>query len=93
MECELSEVEAGSDKKRYGEAWKIMSEISGRRKSKASQVRCPTPEERVKTWFTHFKNLLGDPPTVADEDEDIQTVLMDIDIDDGPFKNGRAQES
>ena len=36
LEGKISEVEATSDRKRHGEAWKIVSEISGRRKSKAS---------------------------------------------------------
>ena len=39
----------------------------------------------MKTWFTNFKNLLGDPPTVTDKDLEIGAVPMNVDIDDGPF--------
>ncbi len=62
-----------------------MNEVSGRKRSKAEQVKGDTPEDRVKSWFTHFRNLLGDPPTVTGEDLEIVDVLTNVDIDDGPF--------
>ena len=69
----------------YGEAWKVVNEISGRKRAKEGQVSGNSPEERVKTWFTHFKNLLGEPPTVEDPDEEIPTIFEDLDINDEPF--------
>ena len=34
------------------------------KKTKEGQVSGNSPEERVTTWFTHFKNLLGNTPDV-----------------------------
>jgi len=69
----------------YGEAWKVINEVTGRKKSKEGQVAGASPEERVTTWFNHFKKLLGDSPSVQDPDEEIPIVFSDLDIDDGPF--------
>ena len=70
---------------RYGEAWKVINEVTGRKKAKEGQVAGSSPEERVATWFTHFQKLLGDAPSVEDSEEDIPTVFSDLNIDDGPF--------
>ena len=35
--------------------------------------------------YTHFKNLLGNPPNVLEEDEDISNILTGVNIDDGSF--------
>ena len=65
--------------------WKVVNEITGRKKAKEGQVSGNSPEERVNTWFTHFKNLLGNQPDVDDPDEAIPTVFDDVDINDEPF--------
>ena len=44
-----------------------------------------SPEERVNTWFTHFRKLLGNTPEVEEPDETIPAVYEGLDIDDGPF--------
>jgi hypothetical protein len=69
----------------YGEAWRVINEVTGRKKSKEGQVEGASPEERVSTWFTHFQELLGTAPSVEDSEEEIPTVLSDLNIDDGPF--------
>ena len=38
----------------YGEAWGVLNDITGRKKSKEGQVAGTSPEEKVTTWFTHF---------------------------------------
>ena len=43
------------------------------------------PWERVTSWFTHFKNLLGSPPEVDDPDKDIPKIFEDLDIKDDKF--------
>ena len=65
----------------HGEAWRVMNEISGRKKAKEGQVSGNSREERVTTWFTHFKKL----PSVEDPDEEIPTIFENLDINDEPF--------
>ena len=62
-----------------------MNNITGRKKAKDGQVAGNSPEERVSTWFTHFKNLLGNPPEVDEPDEVIPNVFEDVEINDEPF--------
>jgi hypothetical protein len=40
---------------RYGEAWTVINEITGRKKPKEEQVAGISPDKRVKTWYYHFK--------------------------------------
>ncbi|KXJ28486.1 hypothetical protein AC249_AIPGENE23283 [Exaiptasia diaphana] len=69
----------------YGEAWKLVNRVTGRKRAKEGQVSGNSPEERVTTWFTHFQKLLGEPPTVEDPEEEIPTIYADLEINDEPF--------
>ena len=81
----VSRIEEAHGDRRYGEAWKVVNEVSGRKNAKEGQVSGSSPEERVNTWFTHFKKLLGSPPEVDDPNEEIPVIYEGLDIDDGPF--------
>ena len=71
--------------RQYGEAWKLVNRVTGRKRAKEGQVSGNSPEERVTTWFTHFQKLLGEPPTVEDPEEEIPTIYADLEINDEPF--------
>ena len=81
----INRIEATHGEQQYGEAWKTVNEITGRKRAKEGQVAGSSPAERVTTWFTHFKKLLGEPPEVEDPDEDIPLLYQDVDIKDDPF--------
>ena len=85
LEKHINNIESYHGEQQYGEAWKVVNEVTGRKKSKEGQVTGTSPEERVTTWFTHFKKLLGEPPVVEDPDEDIPTIFEDLDIKDDIF--------
>ena len=46
--------------------WKIVNNVSGRRKSPKSKLKANTQEERLELWKNHFQGLLGKEPTVND---------------------------
>ena len=76
-------VELAHGERQYGEAWRVINEMTGRKRAKEGQVEGHSPEERVNTWFGHFQKLLG---TAAEgEEEDVPAILQDLDIEDGPF--------
>ena len=57
--------------------------MTGRKRTKEGQVDGHSPEERVTTWFNHFRRLLG---TTSDgEEEEIPPFLQNLNINDGPF--------
>ena len=87
LEQHIHNIEKCQGEQQYGEAWRVVNEITGigRKRSKEGQVAGTSPEERVSTWFTHFKKLLGDPPVVEDPDEEIPTIYSDLDIKDDIF--------
>ena len=71
--------------KRYGAAWKVINEITGRRKSKEGLVKGKTAQERVDVWFNYYSSLLGTEPDVESPDEDIPSVFGDLEISEEPF--------
>ncbi|XP_010774508.1 high affinity nerve growth factor receptor-like [Notothenia coriiceps] len=76
-------VQAAQGERQYGEAWRVINEMTGRKRSKEGQVEGHSPKERVTTWFNHFQSLLG---TIADgAEESIPAFLQNLPIDDGPF--------
>jgi hypothetical protein len=78
-------IQAAHGDGRYSEAWKVVNEMTERKKAKEGQVAGASPEERVATWFTHFKNLLGTVPSEENSEGDISPVYSNLDINDGPF--------
>ena len=85
LEEQTRTIEASFGAQQYGEAWRVVNEVSGRKRAKEGQVSGDSPEERVATWFTHFKKLLGETPDVEDPDEEIPNIFEDLDINDEPF--------
>lgn len=45
-------------------------------------------QERVTTWLTHFRNLLGTHQKIEGAEKEIPAVLENLNIDDGPFTAG-----
>ena len=76
---------------KYREAWSVINEMTGRKKSKEGQISGANAEERILEWFNHFDNLLGKAPIVEDENENIPLVLENLEINDGPFTNNELQ--
>ncbi|XP_014677269.1 PREDICTED: uncharacterized protein LOC106817136, partial [Priapulus caudatus] len=69
----------------HSAGWKLVREIAGDRLPYPIQIDGKTVDDRVISWYCHFKNLLGNPPTVQDVDEEIEPVFLDLPIDDGPI--------
>ena len=67
----IEQIENAMDGQRFRDAWKAMNELSGRKNAKDGQLAGESPEERVNTWFTHFRKLLGNTPEVEEPDDTI----------------------
>ena len=70
----IKQIENAMDGQKFREAWKAVDELSGRKNAKDVQVAGKSPEERVNTWFTHFRKLLSNTPEVEEPDETIPAV-------------------
>ena len=82
---EVSRIEEAHGDRRYGEAWKVVNEVSGRKNAKEEQVTGSSSENRVNTWFTHCKNPLGSSPELDDLEEEIPVIYEGLDIENGPL--------
>lgn len=87
IEEKIEHVERAHDSSQYSEAWRIVNEISGRKKVTSGKISGNCPKERKDKWYNHFKSLLGNPPASGDDNQcpDIPAVLSDLHIEDGPF--------
>ena len=78
---------------RHAESWKLINDITGRKASTKGQLKGDTQKERIENWYNHFKDLLGNPPEIDDETEDVQKILDDLDISVEPFEQQEYEEA
>ena len=52
-----------------------------------------TQEERVANSCIHFRNLLGSPPDIEDEDEELAQILDELNISIGPFSRKECDKA
>ena len=74
-------------------SWKPINDISGRKRTRSGNLRGKTKEERLEGWYTHFKDLLGNPPVVNDEDEEIPQIFEDPPIRCDAFDEEEYQKA
>ena len=77
---QIKQVEQAQANNKSKAAWNIINELTGRRTPRKGQLEGGTQEERVKNWYSHFKGLLGKPPEVLDEEDQIQKVFDKLPI-------------
>ena len=80
--CEIEDADRNSQ---YKLSWKLINDISGRKNTRKGQIEGETSEERIKSWYNHFKGLLGQQPNPSNSDEEVAQVLMGMNIEAGPF--------
>ena len=65
-------------------AWQTINEVSRRKSTPKAKLKAASQQERVKLWEQHFKNLLGNPPEIADEPI-TRIISKQLDVKLGPF--------
>ena len=71
----VRKVGAVHGERQYKESWKVINEMSGRKRLREGQLAGCSPDERVASWFTHFRDLPGTHPTVEGPEEEIPVTL------------------
>ena len=85
LDNKIKEIEQADKNCKHGLSWKLINDVTGRKTSTQGQLEGDTQAERVRNWYSHFYNLLGKPPTVDDEDEEIEQIFPKLNIKEGPF--------
>ena len=80
LERKLNEFEKANVNQKYQKVWSVINVVCGRKKSRAGRLQGNTKEKRIGSWYCHFKNLLGNPPEVLDEDEVIPMIFPELPI-------------
>ena len=86
LDAMIKEAESADRRSQHRESWSLINKITGRKAAKQGIIKARNKEERLKKWYDHFYQLLGNQPTVEGElDPDLRPVLHDLDISDEPF--------
>ena len=78
-------VEGAADRCKNKESWDLVNDITGRTRTNAGLIEGGSSEDRLKNWKDHFLKLLGQPPSVPDENLLIATIHPELDIRTDPF--------
>ncbi|XP_072033056.1 uncharacterized protein [Amphiura filiformis] len=93
IENKLKEYEEANLNHRHKLAWGIINCVSGRKKVRSGRLKDDNKVERLKKWHDHFKNLLGNPPQVTMENEDIPTIFHELPIRTDAFDMEEYQKA
>ena len=96
LEEKIKEIEEADINSQYQLGWQLINEITGRRKSKRGMIKGSTQEERLKSWHTHFQQLLGNPPNIGNEADEIPQIIQPLNMKIGAFDKeeyGKAKEA
>ena len=89
----IRRVERVADRCKNKEGWTIINEITGRKRGSSSQIQATGPEDRKRKWFDHFKNLLGQPQLLAQNNGENRQQFEELDIETGPFTHEKLQNA
>ena len=89
----LNRIEAEDRHFSQKKSWKIINEVSGRKTTKSGILSGNNKEDRVKNWHLHFSELLGKVPIAECEDEDIISVIPQLEYPVGPFTKDEYLEA
>ena len=85
LKQKIMKVEHTADRCRNKESWSLVNDITGRSKANCGLIEGGSKEDRLKNWKEHFSKLLGQPPSVPNEDITIQQIHPQLDICTEPF--------
>ena len=85
LEDKIKRIEDADINGKHGQSWKLINEVTGRKASVQGKLEGDMQGDRINNWYKHFCNLLGKPPTVTDEDEEIEQIFTKLNIKEGSF--------
>ena len=93
LDQKVTQIEQSNRTNKHQGSWKLMNEITGRKTAKRAILKGRNKKERVKNWHGYFKELLGKPPKIINENQNINNVLdeNELNIKTGPFTNSEYE--
>ena len=85
LEDKIKRIEDADINGKHCQSWKLINEVTGWKASVQGKLEGDMQADRINNWYKHFCNLLGKPPTVTDEDEEIEQIFPKPNIKKGPF--------
>lgn len=76
VEGKIDEINAAHHQRRSKTVWKVVNEVTGRKKSDSGRLKALNPSDRISTWKNHFATLLGATSTSTTR-APVSTVIQD----------------
>ena len=93
LNIKLSKIEVARRNNNHRVSWQLIIELCGRRITRKGQLKGKTQQERIGNWYNHFQTLLGKPPDIVNEDEEIPTILNNLGITECAFIQEKYQRA
>ena len=94
IEQQAKIIEDASYSSRHALAWKVVNEVSGRKENKMMGKINGTVEQRKEKWLQHFSSLLGNPPSVPDDNFVINPISStELPINTSPFSSQELNDA
>ena len=93
LKRKIYSAENAADRCKNKESWDLINDITGRKKKSCGLVEGGSAEGRLKSWKDHFTKLLGQAPSVPDEDVCIPIMHPTQDISVAEFSKGELEEA
>ena len=79
----IRQAENAADRCKNKESWALINDITGRKNKSGSLIDGGSAEGRLKSWQEHFTKLLGQPPSVPDQELEVPVIHppQDISVD------------
>lgn len=74
LSFKISQAENAADRCKNKESWALINDITGRKSKPCSLVEGGSAKGRLRNWKAHFVKLLGQPPSVPDQELEIPAI-------------------
>ena len=75
----INEVQSTDAKNMHKDSWNFINNITGCKSAKQGIIKGNSREDRVKEWYDHFSNLLGQTPNEEiNSNDDLPKELHDL---------------
>ena len=93
LDKKIEEVERCHSINQAAQSWRLIRELTGKGSSQSCQINGDTADDRLQAWHNHYKSLLGNPPVIDNEEEDVVPIYKELPIEVGPFTNVEYQKA
>ena len=76
----IDEIVSSDNKYSHKASWKLVNEVSGRKKARTAKLKGKNVKERLISWYDLFGNLLGSELLADSKDDNVKHTFQNLPI-------------